>query len=118
MQTDADVKAAARKLLSQAGENASVLVTLGAMGAMLLDRKEHAEGTWIRCPVVDKPMDTSGAGDCFLGALAAYRSVGVPWEAAVRKAGHVATMSVQRAGTQTSYPTIAELPEELRLHNA
>lgn len=113
--TDAEIRTAARNLLSRVGEDASVLVTLGAKGALLLDRVSHAEGTLIPCPAVESVVDTSGAGDCFLGALAAYRSAGLPLEAAVGKAGRVASMSVQRAGTQPSYPQVEELPEELRL---
>lgn len=120
MATDADIHAAAHKLLTLAGPETTVLVTLGAKGALLLDRaggsKHAGGGTWLPCPTVDKVVDTSGAGDCFLGALAAYLSAGdADLEAAVTRAGQVASLSVQRPGTQTSYPKASELPPALRL---
>ena len=48
-------------------------------------------------------------------SLAAYLAADVPLEDAIRRAGAVASLSVQRAGTQTSYLKAAELRPELRL---
>jgi ribokinase len=113
--TEAEIGAAARRLLEMAGEETAVLVTLGAKGALLLDGKEHRDGVLLPCPAVERVVDTSGAGDCFLGSLAAYLSRGVPLREAATRAGRVASLSVQRAGTQPSYPQPSELPPELQL---
>lgn len=56
-----------------------------------------------------------GAGDSFIGALAFYMAnySTMPLEEMARRANHVAGVSVQAAGTQTSYPTKQNLPDEL-----
>jgi ribokinase len=57
---------------------ASVLVTLGAQGAMLLTAENAAEGGQLIHPShVVRVVDTSGAGDCYIGSLAAFLSRGV-----------------------------------------
>lgn len=57
---------------------ASVLVTLGAQGALLLTAENDAEGgQLIPATKVAKVVDTSGAGDCYIGSLAAFLSRGV-----------------------------------------
>lgn len=56
-----------------------------------------------------------GAGDAFLGALAyfiAYHPK-LPLKEQIRNASKVATMSVLQAGTQASFPTRDQLPQEL-----
>ena len=60
-------------------------------------------------------VDTTGAGDSYLGAFAAYVSKGVPLTEAMSKAGRVATITVGAAGAQTSYPSGDALPADLRL---
>ena len=60
-------------------------------------------------------VDTSGAGDAFVGALAFYLAR-FPWLAqaeATRRAGVIATHSVTRPGTQSSYPRRDELARSL-----
>lgn len=77
VETLPEIQAAARKLREMGA--ATVLVTMGAQGALLLMAENDAEdgGVMIPCPKVAKVVDTSGAGDCFLGCLAAYISHGV-----------------------------------------
>lgn len=60
-------------------------------------------------------MDTTGAGDAYLGALAAYVSSGVDLKLAMEKAGRVATISIGAKGAQSSYPRQDALPEDLKL---
>ncbi|GMA32495.1 ribokinase [Litorihabitans aurantiacus] len=78
----------------------SVVVTLGAAGAVGVS----AGGAWavdgLRVPVVD----TTGAGDAFVGALAASLARGDGLQDAAREATRVAAHSVQRHGAQDSYP--------------
>lgn len=76
VQTFDEIRVAAMHLQAM-GAN-TVLVTLGARGALLLDKAESAKGgVLFACPPADAVVDTSGAGDCFLGSLAAYLAHGV-----------------------------------------
>jgi ribokinase len=52
-------------------------------------------------------VDTTGAGDTFNGALAAFWHLGVP--EAMRRANAAGALSVTRAGAQGGMPTLAEL---------
>ncbi|WP_227244655.1 ribokinase [Paraburkholderia caribensis] len=52
-------------------------------------------------------VDTTGAGDTFNGALAAFWGLGI--DEAVRRANAAAALSVTRAGAQGGMPTLAEL---------
>ncbi|MBN3766132.1 ribokinase [Burkholderia sp. Ac-20365] len=56
-------------------------------------------------------VDTTGAGDTFNGALAAFWSLGI--DEAVRRANGAAALSVTRAGAQGGMPTLAELDKFL-----
>ena len=53
-----------------------VLVTLGSQGCLLLSSDE--ESFYVEGELVDHVVDTSGAGDSFLGAFAYYFSLGEP----------------------------------------
>jgi ribokinase len=56
-----------------------------------------------------------GAGDCFLGALAYFLAYYPDWplSKAVTNSCRVASLSVQRTGTQTSFPYKHELENDL-----
>jgi hypothetical protein len=56
-----------------------------------------------------------GAGDAFVGALAFYlaRHPNLELSDVVTRANEIATNSVQKAGSQTSFPRRDELPESL-----
>ena len=63
-------------------------------------------------------IDTTGAGDCFVGALAYYLSrsggtAAMELGEAVVRAVQVATLSVCAKGTQTSYPHHENIPQHL-----
>ena len=86
---------------------ASVVMTLGAAGALLSD------GGAVRAVPAPQvhAVDTTGAGDAFVGALAARLATGGSLDDAVRVAVRVGSYAVQRPGAQPSYPTQAdELP--------
>lgn len=83
----------------------TVIVTLGAQGCMVVTR-ERAE--LIPAPRVEA-VDTTGAGDAFIGSLAHFLARGEDVFSSARSATQVASISVQRAGTQTSFPRLAEL---------
>lgn len=83
----------------------SVVITLGARGAVLADSSGVHE---IPAPKVE-PVDTTGAGDAFTGALATGLATGRDLVAAAELAVLVAAFSVTRPGAQPSYPTLAEV---------
>lgn len=75
-----------------------VVLTRGAGGAVLLPKG-------IELPAVTAhAVDTTGAGDAFAGAVCAGIAAGAPLEQAVQLALVTAAMSVEREGTQPSYP--------------
>ena len=58
-----------------------VVVTLGAAGVVAVG----PDGT-IAVPGIDVPaVDTTGAGDCFLGVLAASLAAGLEWPASLHR---------------------------------
>ncbi|MGW1073766.1 ribokinase [Streptomyces sp. NPDC002537] len=88
----------------------SVVVTLGARGALVLDA---TDGEPVRVPGPPaEVVDTTGAGDAFTGALAGRLATGASLLDAARFAVRVGAAAVTRAGAQPSYPTRAELPPE------
>ena len=55
------------------------------------------------------PIDTTGAGDCFTGVLAAALDCGLPLADALRRANAAAALCCMKPGTQGSMPTRAEI---------
>lgn len=82
------------------GRCQAVIVTLGAEGAWLVT----AEGAvHFPAPTVTV-VDTTGAGDCFCGVLAAGLAYGLALEAAVARAVEAASIAVTREGAAPSMP--------------
>ena len=81
---------------------ARLLVTLGGDGVALVEE----DGTVSRHPA-DRvvPVDTTGAGDAFVGAFVAGLAAGLGEMTAVRLGTSCAGESVTRPGTQTSFPS-------------
>jgi len=91
-----------------------LLVTLGARGARL-----SAGGTVTEVPSFPvTPVDTTGAGDCFLGYFLAARDAGAAPEAALRRATAAAAIKVTRPGASEGIPTAAEVTAFLEEHGA
>lgn len=90
----------------------TIIITLGADGAIFLEESSSGPVKHICIPKVDKVLDTTGAGDCFLGALAhALAKSGniMDLEDSIGRACLIAGLSVQRLGTQSSFPSSAEV---------
>lgn len=88
-----------------AGSGPDVLVTLGPAGARYLRAGRDA----ISVPAFDvAAVDTTAAGDVFVGAFVARSRADDP-SAALRFATAAAALAVQRAGASTSMPTRAEI---------
>ncbi len=101
----ADVEVLARRLLARDAGRA-VVVTLGAAGALAVP----ADGQALAIPALHVvPVDTTGAGDAFNGALAAGLGAGLPLNAAARQAVAAAGLSTMRPGARGGMPTAAEL---------
>ncbi|SCB14201.1 ribokinase [Bradyrhizobium shewense] len=110
--TDADETAkiidVARKLQARADQ--TICITLGKRGVLALAGREE-----VAVPGhAVKAVDTTGAGDCFVGALAAQLADGVPLRAALAFANAAASISVQRMGAGPSMPTATEVAAVLR----
>jgi ribokinase len=102
--TGASTQQAAKKLLSQGVKN--LIVTLGSQGSALFDTS--GQGTFIpACPV--RAVDTTAAGDCFVGALAVGFCEGKSLQAAAEFATAAAALSVTREGAQPSLPQREEV---------
>lgn len=85
----------------------SVVMTRGAAGAIVSD----ASGTVLVASPKVAAVDSSGAGDAFVGALAAGLAAGLSLLEAAQDAVRVGAFSVTGVGTQASYPTLEdELP--------
>ena len=84
----------------------TVVITRGAEGASW-----HARGTPdIRVPALPtQVVDTTGAGDCFAGTLAAALSMGALPEDAMQFAAAAAAIQVSRPGTASAMPVRAEI---------
>ena len=78
----------------------SVVVTLGARGAVV----GEVRGSVHVPPVAVNAVDTTGAGDAFVGAVAAGLAEGLALHAAAELAVAVAAQSVISYGAQQSYP--------------
>jgi ribokinase len=98
-----EADAAAELLERGAG---SVVVTLGARGCLVASRTGSSHVPAARV----EALDTTGAGDAFVGSLACFLARGEPLTTAVERANRVAAISVQARGTQTSFPSAADLP--------
>jgi len=95
--------AAASELMSRGPR--CVLVTLGAQGVLIAD----SSGTRHYAPPPVKAIDTTAAGDTYIGAFAVALLEGVSLDDAARFAMKAASISVTRAGAQTSIPRRADL---------
>jgi ribokinase len=84
----------------------NVVVTLGADGAVFRDRQ--GQGNWFPA-VPARVVDTTAAGDCFVGALASRWLRGESLAQAMRYALAAASIAVSRMGAQPSLPHEAEV---------
>jgi ribokinase len=99
---------AARSL--HGGDNKVICVTLGKQGVLALVNGEPL----IIAGRAVKAVDTTGAGDCFVGAVAAQLAGGKSIHGALAYANAAASICVQRMGAAPSMPTAAEVAAVLR----
>jgi ribokinase len=99
----AAVAAFARDLATK--HDLTCVVTLGAEGALALGPQVAQRVTAL--PI--DPVDTTGAGDAFVGVLAASLDLGHDLGAALRRASVAAGLACTGLGAQTSQPTAAQI---------
>ncbi|MBV8520829.1 MAG: ribokinase [Acetobacteraceae bacterium] len=87
-----------------------VVRTMGAEGSELATASGYH-----RIPELPvKPVDTSGAGDCFVGVLAAALDRGLALLPALHRATVAAGVCCTRTGNQNTYPSAGEIDVELK----
>ena len=97
-----EVQAAAEELVAKGMRN--VIVTLGDRGALWVS----ASGAQLVPGTAVQAVDSTGAGDAFIGCFSHALVHGADVEEALRMANAYAADSVTRRGTQTSYATAEE----------
>jgi ribokinase len=93
-------------LVAAAAWGSGVVVTLGAKGALLVAPGETA--AVVPAPPADA-VDTTGAGDAFVGTFAVTLAAGYSPVEAVRAGCAAGSLSVRSPGAQTSFPTADDL---------
>ena len=103
-----DAKKCADVLLRQGMPR--VVLTLGERGCLVAgpDRAELILAFKVQA------VDTTGAGDAFIGSLPVFLSEGLPEEEALRRANLYAALSTTRVGTQKSFYNREEFEKEWR----
>lgn len=97
-----EIKVATKTLIDKGVPN--MIVTMGEKGVlwMTADTELVIEAKTVQA------VDTTGAGDSFIGCFAHYYTKGSRIEEALEKANLYAAQAVQKRGTQSSYPTREE----------
>jgi ribokinase len=101
-----DAKLCAAHLLS--GGIQRVIITLGANGSLVGTHEvtEHIPAYLMQA------VDSSGAGDAFIGSFAAFLGDGIPEREAVHRANLYAGLSTTAVGTQKSFRTRVQFDAE------
>jgi ribokinase len=92
-----DAKKCAQKFID--GGVRRVIITLGANGSLLVSR----DGSQHIPPFPVKSVDSTGAGDAFIGSFAVFLGEGLPEIEALRRANLYAGLSTTGVGTQKSF---------------
>lgn len=108
--TNTEVLSAANMLVNKGLKN--VIVTLGDRGSMWVRQDKF---TIVPAYHVDA-VDTSGAGDAFIGCFASCYVENHDIEASMKEASAFAALSVTKKGTQKSYPTKEEVKAFMKEH--
>ncbi|WP_020409746.1 ribokinase [Hahella ganghwensis] len=97
----------ALRFLNERYPETTLVMTLGGEGALLSSSSEH-----IRLPAKSvQAVDTTGAGDTFVGYFLASVIQGLSHEAALNRAISASAIAVTRAGASTSIPYASEVTE-------
>ena len=103
-----DAKKCAKFLLLQGMRR--VVITLGERGSLAAGPDRIALIPAFKV----QALDTTGAGDAFIGSFAVFLSEGLPEEEALPRANLYAALSTTKLGTQKSFCTRADFEKEWR----
>ena len=101
--TEENIVKAAHILLEKGVKG--LIVTLGSKGSMYIDKKNKR----IFPAYSVKAIDTTAAGDSFIGGFISGLASGLTFEESIDRGTKVAAISVTRLGAQTSIPTLEEV---------
>jgi ribokinase len=99
---------AARRIAANFG--ITCVVTLGGEGAIACSPK----GTWEVKAMEIEPVDTTAAGDAFVGVFAAALDSGADMATALRRASVASGLACLKPGAQVSLPTLSEIEAHLK----
>ncbi|EGP5096654.1 ribokinase [Enterococcus faecium] len=100
-----EIKLAAAKLVELGVDN--LIITLGGQGALWVDASHNEIVPGLKV----ESVDTTGAGDAFIGSFAHYFTEGEDISTALAHANQYAAYTVMHRGTQKSYPTKEQMKE-------
>ncbi|XP_058789808.1 ribokinase-like [Phymastichus coffea] len=91
----------------------TVIITFGSHGVIYASKNKKKAVHVPTMPV--QAVDTTGAGDSFLGALAYFLAYNpdFPLEECIKRSNKIAAISVTKSGTQASFPYREDLQKEL-----
>jgi ribokinase len=106
VRSEAEAAACAAMLLARGFRR--VVITLGARGSLVADATGHTHvpAFPVSC------IDTSGAGDAFIGSLAVFLAEGINEQEGLSRANLYAALSTTRVGTQKSFARRADFEKE------
>jgi ribokinase len=107
-----DAKKCAEFLLRKGMQR--VVITLGERGSLVAgsDGMEHVPAFKVQA------VDTTGAGDAFIGSFAVFLGEGIPEKEALQRANLYAALSTTKVGTQKSFCARAEFEKEWQNRSA
>jgi len=107
-----DAKKCADYLLAQGLSR--VVITLGERGSLLAT----SQGMELIPAFKVNPIDSTGAGDAFIGSFAVFLAEGLTDKEALTRASLYAALSTTRVGTQKSFPSREEFEKEWQTRGA
>lgn len=110
--TAGDAKECARYLLAQGLRR--VIITRGEHGCILANEA----GMEVVAPFQVDSVDTTGAGDAFIGSFAVFLGEGLPEKEALQRASLYAALSTTKVGTQKSFWRREEFDKEWQKRGA
>lgn len=101
-----------QKSLINDRNSAAVIITLGEFGCIFTS-KEHRQVGYLPSIKVEKVIDTTAAGDTFLGAVVSQLHRGVPIKTAIKFATVASSITITRNGAAESIPFFNEVNERM-----
>lgn len=109
VENEKQIREAASTLIEKGLKN--VIVTMGSRGVMWVTKEKTHTVESHKVAAID----TTGAGDAFIGCFAHFFVQNGDVLNAIKMATAFAALSVTKRGTQTSYPSVEELEQFLKL---